>query len=86
ICGTGVGMGIAANKVKGVRAAVCADTFTARASIEHNNANILCIGERVTGPGLAVDIVDTWLKASFTGERHARRVDKITDIENKYFK
>jgi ribose 5-phosphate isomerase B len=84
ICGTGIGIGIAANKVPGVRAALCNDTFSARASKEHNNANILTFGERVIGPGLALDIVDTWLNSKFTGNRHQRRVDKISQIEKKY--
>lgn len=82
ICGTGIGIGIAANKVKGIRAALCHDTFSARASREHNNANILTMGERVIGRGLAMDIVDIWLNTAFTGGRHQKRVDKITEIEN----
>lgn len=81
ICGTGIGIGIAANKVQGIRAALCHDTFSAKASREHNNANILTMGERVIGPGLARDIVDTWLETDFAGGRHARRVDQIKDIE-----
>lgn len=83
ICGTGIGIGIAANKVKGIRAALCHDTFSARASREHNNANILTLGERVIGPGLARDVVKVWLSSSFTGGRHARRVAKIEEIETK---
>ncbi|MEW8955890.1 ribose 5-phosphate isomerase B [Clostridium sp.] len=86
ICGTGIGISIAANKVKGVRAALCSDTFSAHATREHNNANILALGERVVGPGLALDIVDTFLNAEFQGDRHIRRIDKITDIEKKYSK
>lgn len=82
ICGTGIGIGIAANKVKGVRAALCHDTFSARASREHNNANVLTMGERVIGKGLALDIVDIWLNTEFSGGRHQRRVDKITEIES----
>jgi len=81
ICGTGIGIGIAANKVKGIRAALCHDTFSARASREHNNANILTMGERVIGRGLALDIVDVWLKTEFSGGRHQRRVDKISALE-----
>ncbi|MGO0123401.1 ribose 5-phosphate isomerase B [Desulfothermobacter acidiphilus] len=77
ICGTGIGMTIAANKVPGVRAALCHDTYSARMSREHNDANVLGLGERVIGPGLALEIVRTWLAASFAGERHRRRVDKI---------
>jgi ribose 5-phosphate isomerase B len=84
ICGTGIGMAIAANKVPGIRAALCHDTFTARASREHNNANILTIGERVTGAGLACAIVDTWLNSSFQGGRHERRLNKIRALEKKY--
>ena len=80
-CGTGIGIGIAANKVKGVRAALCHDTFSAHASREHNNANVLTMGERVIGQGLALDIVDIWLHTEFEGGRHAKRVDKISAIE-----
>ncbi|MGC8777618.1 MAG: ribose 5-phosphate isomerase B [Candidatus Caldatribacteriaceae bacterium] len=83
ICGTGVGMSIAANKVKGVRAALCHDVFSARASREHNNANVLTMGERVIGKGLAREIVRVWLEADFQGERHARRVEKIERYERK---
>lgn len=86
ICGTGIGIGIAANKVPGIRAALCHDSFSARASREHNNANILTMGERVIGPGLALDIVDIWLHTDFTGGRHKTRIDKIADIEKKYIK
>lgn len=86
ICGTGVGISISANKVPGIRAALCTDSFTARMSREHNNANILALGERVIGPGLAIDILDTWLKAEFQGGRHKTRVDKISAIEEKYLK
>ena len=82
ICGTGIGIGIAANKVKGIRAALCHDTFSAHAAREHNNANILTMGERVIGPGLALDIVDTFLNSTFEGDRHLRRINKITEIEN----
>ena len=82
ICGTGIGIGIAANKMQGIRAALCHDTFSARASREHNDANILTMGERIVGPGLAEDIVGIWLKTGFAGGRHERRVQKITDFEN----
>lgn len=82
ICGTGIGIGIAANKVHGIRAALCHDTFSARASREHNNANILTLGERVIGRGLALDIVDIWVNTKFAGGRHQRRVEKIGEIEN----
>lgn len=81
ICGTGIGIGIAANKVPGIRAALCHDTFSAHASREHNDANILTMGERVIGPGLAADIVKIWLSAEFEGGRHARRIAKISDLE-----
>ena len=77
ICGTGIGMSIVANKTKGIRAALCADTFSARASRAHNNANILCLGQRVTGEGLALEILDTWLNSSFESGRHKTRVDMI---------
>lgn len=86
ICGTGIGIGIAANKVPGIRAALCSDTFSAHATREHNNANILTMGQRVVGPGLAIDIVKTFLSAEFEGDRHQKRIDKITSIENKYNK
>lgn len=86
ICGTGIGISIAANKVPGARAALCSDTFSAKASREHNDANILAMGERVIGPGLALDIVDEFLKGEFLGGRHAIRVGKITNIEEKYVK
>jgi len=82
ICSTGVGSCIAANKVAGVRAAPCSDTFCARMSRSHNNANVLCLGANVVGTGLAREIVDTWLNTPFSGqERHQRRVDKIARIE-----
>jgi len=83
-CGTGIGVCIAANKVPGIRAALCHDTFSARAAREHNDANILTLGERVIGAGLALDIVATWLAAEFNGGRHARRVGKISAIEASY--
>jgi ribose 5-phosphate isomerase B len=77
ICGTGQGMAMAANKIKGIRAAVCGDTFSAKATRAHNDANILCLGSRVTGIGLALEIIDVWLKTKFEGERHQRRVEMI---------
>lgn len=83
-CGTGIGMSIAANKVKGIRAAHVTDCFSARYAKEHNNANIICLGGRITGPGLADMIVDQWLDAEFQGGRHSRRIEKISDIETKY--
>lgn len=81
VCGTGLGISIAANKIKGVRAAVCGDVYSAKMSREHNNANILALGERVIGIGLAEMIVDVWLATEFAGGRHARRVDKIMALE-----
>ena len=78
ICGTGIGVSIAANKVPGIRAALCGDCFSAKATKEHNNANVLCMGARVVGAGLALMIVDTFLDSSFSGdERHARRISLI---------
>ena len=82
ICGTGVGMSMAANKHKGIRAACCSDTFSARLTRVHNDANVLCFGERVVGMGLAFDLVDNFLGAEYEGGKHARRVDMITAIEN----
>jgi len=84
VCGTGIGIGIAANKVTGIRAAICGDVFSAKASREHNNANILSLGQRVIGPGLALEIVKAWLTTEFAGGRHQRRIDKISDIEKEY--
>ncbi len=80
ICGTGIGISIAANKVRGIRAALCHDTFSAQATREHNDANILAMGARVIGPGLAVKIVDTFLHTEFSGEeRHVRRIRMIEE-------
>jgi ribose 5-phosphate isomerase B len=81
ICGTGIGMSIAANKVKGIRCAVVSDEYSARMSREHNNANVLALGERVIGPDLAKSIVRTWLTTEFAGGRHERRVRKIMALE-----
>lgn len=87
ICGTGIGISISANKVPGIRCAAVSDTFTARATRQHNNSNILAMGGRTLGPGLAVDIVDIFLNTPFSGdERHQRRIDGITSIEKKYSK
>ena len=80
-CGTGIGMSIAANKINGVRAAVAGDCFSAKATREHNNSNVLCLGERVTGESLALKIVDEWLEAEFQGERHATRLEMIQKLE-----
>lgn len=81
ICGTGIGMSIVANKVKGVRCALVHDVFSAKATRCHNNSNVLAMGERVIGPGLAREIVETWLNTDFEGGRHERRVNKIAELE-----
>ncbi len=83
VCGTGIGMSIAANKVKGIRAALCSDTFSAKATRSHNDANVLCLGQRVVGEGLAIEIVSAFLSSEFEGDRHINRVNKIKDIENE---
>lgn len=84
VCGTGIGMSIAANKFKGIRAALCADTFSARLTREHNDSNILCLGERTIGSGLALDIVKTWLETEFSNhERHINRINLIKQIEER---
>lgn len=81
VCGTGIGISIAANKVRGVRCALCGDCFSAQMAREHNDANVLALGARVLGPGLALKIVDTFLDSSFAGGRHERRVAKLMAIE-----
>ena len=81
VCGTGIGISIAANKVKGIRCALCGDTYSARMSREHNNANVLALGARVIGVDLALEIVKTWIEGEFQGGRHENRVNKISDIE-----
>lgn len=83
ICSTGIGISIAANKVEGIRAALCHDTFSAHRAREHNDANVLCMGEWVIGPGLALEIVSTFLGAEFShdAERHVRRVEKIGELD-----
>ena len=83
LCGTGIGMSMAANKIPGIRAAVCSDCFSVRYTRLHNDANVLCMGERVIGQGLAVEQVDIFLHTDFEGGRHQRRVNKITALENK---
>ena len=85
-CGTGIGISLAANKVPGIRCAVVSDTFSAKMSKAHNNANMLSLGERVIGKGLALEIVETWISTQFEGDRHSRRVDMINEIEEKYNK
>lgn len=82
ICGTGVGMSIAANKIKGIRACVCSDSFSAKMSREHNDANVICFGERVVGIEIAKDIVKTFLESKFAGGHHEKRVEKILYIES----
>ena len=82
ICGTGIGMSMCANKHKGIRAALCSDTYSAKMTRQHNDANVLCMGARVIGSCLALDIVDSFLANDFEGGRHATRVDMIMDIEN----
>ena len=86
ICGTGIGMSIVANKFPGVRAALANELYSARCSREHNDANILVLGGRVVGPGLAREIVKVWLETPFSGGRHQRRLEKITALERKNFK
>ena len=83
VCGSGQGMAMTANKLSGIRAAVCGDTFSARAVREHNDANILALGARVVGQGLALDIVDVFLRTKFLEGRHTSRLALLTDIENR---
>ncbi|HEY0829023.1 MAG TPA: ribose 5-phosphate isomerase B [Bacilli bacterium] len=85
ICGTGIGMTIAANKIPGIRCALVHDTFSAKATREHNDSNVLAMGERVIGPGLAQEIISTWLGTDFSkGVRHGNRINKISALEEKY--
>jgi ribose 5-phosphate isomerase B len=81
ICGTGIGISIAANKVKGIRCALCSDTYSARMSMEHNNANMIALGGRVLGVDLAKEILSAYLNSTFQGGRHLRRIEKISEIE-----
>ena len=83
ICGTGIGMSMAANKHRGIRAACCSDTFSARLTREHNNANVLCFGARVVAQGLALELVDAFVTAEFEGGKHQKRVDMIAAIEQE---
>ena len=83
ICGTGIGISIACNKFKGIRAAHCTDAFSARAARQHNNANILCMGDRITGVEIAKDLVDNFLSADFQAGRHERRINKIAELEER---
>ena len=82
ICGTGVGISLAANKVDGIRACVCSEPYSAELSKRHNNSNIICFGARVVGPEVAKQIVDAWMDAEFEGGRHARRVNQIMEIQD----
>lgn len=82
VCGTGIGMSIAANKVKGIRCALVHDVFSAKATREHNDTNVLAMGERVIGAGLALEIVNVWIDTAFEGGRHARRIEKVQALEN----
>lgn len=84
VCGTGLGVAIAANKIKGIRAVTCHDCFSARMAREHNNANVLTLGQRVIGSGLARLVVETFLTSSFEGERHLRRLKKIAALEEQF--
>jgi ribose 5-phosphate isomerase B len=86
VCGTGIGMTIAANKVPGVRAAPCADAYTARMAREHNDTNVLALGARITGHEEAIEIVRVWLETAFAGDRHARRIEKLAAIERKEYR
>lgn len=86
ICGTGIGISLAANKVPGIRAAVCSEPYSAKMTRAHNNANILAFGARVVGEDLAKMIVDAFINTEFLGERHQKRVDMLSEIENKYSK
>ena len=84
VCGTGIGMSIAANKIPGIRAALVWDEFTAKMSRLHNNSNVICFGERVSSHHRVVDYLDLWLNTPFEGSRHQRRLDKVSSIEKKY--
>ena len=87
ICGSGVGMCITANKVKGIRASVCHDSYSAHQAVEHDNLNVLCLGARIIGPSLAQEIIKQFLSATFiTGTRHEERLNKILAFENAHFK
>lgn len=86
ICGTGIGMAMAANKIPGVRAAFCPDLFTARLSREHNDSNVLTLGGRLMGREMAIEILDIWLATPFQGGRHSRRIAKITEAEERHLR
>ena len=82
VCGTGIGMSLCANKVKGIRAACCSDTFSAKMTRLHNDSNILCFGARVVGAGLAIELVRNFVESEFEGDRHIKRVEKVMAIQN----
>ena len=82
VCGSGIGMSMAANKVNGIRAALCFNAYMGRMTRAHNNANVLCLGERVLGSGTALDIVDAFVNTQFEGGRHQRRIDLVTELES----
>ena len=82
VCGTGIGISIAANKIKGIRAAVCGDIYSAAMTKRHNNANVITLGGRVVGEDVGIEIVKAWLTNEFEGGRHQNRIDKITNLEN----
>ncbi len=82
ICGTGIGISISANKIRGIRCALCHDLFSAKATREHNDSNVLAMGARVIGEGLALSIVETWIGTEFEGGRHQKRIDKMMELEN----
>ena len=85
ICGSGVGASVAANKIPGVRAGLCHDTFSAHQGVEDDDMNVLCLGARIIGPNLALEVVKTWLEARFSGaERHVRRLNKVLDLEKRF--
>ena len=84
-CGSGIGIGIAANKIRGIRAACCSDVFSAKYTRMHNNANVLCLGGRTIGSGLALELVEVFLNSEFIGEHHSDRIEMISQIENETF-
>ena len=84
VCGTGIGMSLTANKMRGIRAAACSETFSAKYTRLHNNSNVLCLGGRVIGPGTAIDMVELFLNSEFEGGRHKTRVDKVCKLEESW--
>lgn len=83
VCGTGIGVSMTANKVKGIRCALCHDVFSAKATRAHNDTNVLAMGQRVIGEGLAIEILNAWLHTEFEGDRHIRRIQKVMDLEKE---